>query len=135
VNDTVVVTLTLIAPHDLYHLVLEDPLPAGCEAVDTSLLTASQAAQGPEFGRKEGGPTVGSSPPWMWYWPSHVELHDERVSLFASHLSAGTYEYSYSLRCTTPGEYKVMPATAYEMYFADVFGRSDGARFTVSPGK
>ena len=135
VNDTVVVTLTLIAPHDLYHLVLEDPLPAGCEAVDTSLLTTSQAAQGPEFGRKRGGPTVGSSPPWMWYWPSHVELHDERVSLFASHLSAGTYEYSYSLRCTTPGEYKVMPATAYEMYFADVFGRSDGARFTVSPGK
>jgi len=35
------------------------------------------------------------------------------------------------MRATTPGEFKVMPAVGYEMYFADVFGRSGGTVFTV----
>ena len=42
IGDTVQVTLTLIAPHDLHYLVLESPLPAGAEAIDPSLLTTSQ---------------------------------------------------------------------------------------------
>ena len=53
--------------------------------------------------------------------------------LFASHLPRGTYEYTYSARCTTPGLFMVMPTTAYEMYSADVFGRSAGATFAVQP--
>jgi hypothetical protein len=134
VNDVVVVNLTLVAPNDLYFLVLEDPLPAGCEAIDTSLKTTSAAAQGPELGSKEGKekPQVDREWPGEWYWASHSELRDEKVALFASFLPKGTYVYTYSLRCTTPGEFKVMPATAYEMYFADVFGRSGGTSFSIA---
>jgi len=70
---------------------------------------------------------------WRWYWATHTELRDEKVALFASFLPRGTYEYTYMLRCTTPGQYVALPATAYEMYFADVFGRSEGARFVIQP--
>jgi alpha-2-macroglobulin len=137
VNDTILVKLTVIAPHDLYHLVLEDPLPAGAEAIDTSLRTTSTAVPGPEFQSQaeQGKSGTQSLPPWASYWPSHTEMRDERVALFAPYLPAGTYEYTYALRCTTPGEYKVMPAVAYEMYFADVFGRSAGAKFTIASGQ
>jgi len=128
VNDVIEVRLTLIAPNDLNFLVLEDPLPAGCEAIDTSLLTTSSALSSPELTR------AGSSQPyWGWWsWATHTELRDEKVALFADSLPRGTYEYVYQVRCTTPGVFKVMPALAYEMYSADVFGRSAGAEFTIT---
>jgi len=136
VNDVLLVKLTLVAPNDLYYLVLEDPLPAGCEAIDTSLKTTSAAAQGAELERAEEKEQPEKALRWWgyWYWASHTELRDEKVALFASYLPKGTYEYTYSVRCTTPGQFKVMPATAYEMYFADVFGRSAGTAFTIAAG-
>ncbi len=131
VNETVVVTLTLVAPNDLYYLVLEDPLPAGCEAIDTSLETTSQAAPQPGIkGQPEGQfPEKGYTMPYHGF--THTELRDEKVVVFATYLPRGTYQYSYAVRAATPGEFKVMPAVAYEMYFADVFGRSGGSVFTV----
>jgi len=131
VNDLLIVKLTVIAPHDLHYLVVEDPLPAGCEAIDTSLKT-TRSMEEPRL--EPGGASEGWA--WMWrrYWPSHTELRDEKVALFADYLPRGTYEYVYSVRCTTPGKFKVMPATAYEMYFADVFGRSAGSTFVIEGG-
>ena len=61
-------------------------------------------------------------------------MRDEKVALFAQYLPRGTYEYTYLIRAGVPGEFKVMPTTAYQMYFPEVFGRSDGAKFTVEPG-
>ena len=68
------------------------------------------------------------------YQPTYfdnVEMRDDRMALFASYLPAGVYTYSYLARATTPGAYGVLPAHAYLSYFPDVFGRSDGGRFTV----
>jgi len=130
VNDVLEVRLTLIAPNDLHYLVLEDPLPAGCEAIDTSLRTTSAEIAGPTLEKDLGEAQRDGW--WGGWWATHTELRDEKVALFASYLSRGTYEYRYSVRCTTPGEYVVMPTTAYEMYTADVFGRSAGVRFGVA---
>jgi uncharacterized protein YfaS (alpha-2-macroglobulin family) len=52
--------------------------------------------------------------------------------LFASFLSKGTYEYSYTVRATSPGQFNVIPTFANLDYFPEVFGRSDGALFTVN---
>ncbi|MGC8838167.1 MAG: Ig-like domain-containing protein [Anaerolineae bacterium] len=128
VGDVIRVKLTLVAPYSLYYLVVEDPLPAGCEAIDVSLQTTSGAyEQGPRVER------VGEEERWWsWWWtPSHAELRDEKVALFSTYLRAGTYEYTYLMRASLPGQFLTMPAQAYEMYFPEVFGRSDGGRFTV----
>ncbi|NLD43192.1 MAG: hypothetical protein GX657_06840 [Chloroflexi bacterium] len=133
VNDEIQVKLTIIAPHSVNFLVFEDPLPAGCEAVDVSLATTSQTASGPQL-EKEGAEQQPGDP-WWWYrwaWPSHTEIRDEKVALFADYLEAGTYEYTYTMRATTPGAYQVLPTVAYEMYFPDVFGRSAGAIFRIT---
>jgi len=46
--------------------------------------------------------------------------------------SAGsTSEYTYLIRASLAGEYRVIPTHAYEMYFPEVFGRSDGEVFTI----
>jgi len=136
VGDVVQVKLTIVAPRDLYYLVVEDPLPAGFEAIDTSLKTVSAAAQGPEF--QEVIPEEEQLPwwmrPWWSYW-THSDLRDEKVALFATHLGRGTYEYTYLMRASVAGQFNVMPTVAYEMYFPEVFGRSAGGVFSVEAGE
>ncbi len=127
VGDTIRVKLTLVAPNDLYYVVVEDPFPAGAEAVDVSLETTSAVGQAPELRSTDPWAWWG----WGWWWFSHTELRDEKAVLFASYLPAGTYEYTYLLRPGLAGEYKVMPSYAYEMYFPEVFGRGDGMLFTI----
>ena len=46
-------------------------------------------------------------------------------------LGKGTYEYSYTCRTTSPGDYHVIPTLAQEMYFPEVFGRSDGRLLSI----
>ncbi|MBC7264998.1 MAG: Ig-like domain-containing protein [Chloroflexi bacterium] len=125
VGDVIQVKLTLIAPQDLHYLVLEDPLPAGCEALDTSLKTTSAAYEAPEL------QSVDRWRYWWWFW-NHSELRDEKVALFATYLPKGTYEYTYLMRASVSGQFLVMPTYAYEMYFPEVFGRGDGLKFTIA---
>jgi uncharacterized protein YfaS (alpha-2-macroglobulin family) len=35
------------------------------------------------------------------------------------------------MRATTPGQFHVIPTTAQESYFPEVYGRGDGQLFTV----
>jgi uncharacterized protein YfaS (alpha-2-macroglobulin family) len=139
IGDYVQVRLTLIAPGDLNYLVLEDPLPAGFEAVDTTLKTSSVAASGPQL--KEKCPDCATQSesendydrfytPYWTYW-AHSEVRDDRVAVFATYLGRGTYEYTYLMRASVSGEFRALPAQAWEMYFPEVFGRSTGALFVV----
>jgi uncharacterized protein YfaS (alpha-2-macroglobulin family) len=131
VGDVVRVKITLVAPHDLHFVVLEDPLPAGCEAVDLSLKTTSVVSQEPELENLDQQYGWGGYG-WGWWWFTQSEVRDEKVALFADYLPRGTYEYTYLIRASVPGEFLTMPALAYEMYFPEVWGRSDGGKFTVN---
>jgi len=137
VGELVRVKLTLVAPSDLYYVVVEDPLPAGCEGVDTSLLTTSAVGEKPKLENVTAEETSRwyRRYGWGWWWFSNTEMRDEKVVLFASYLPRGTYEYTYMVRPAVPGEFLVMPALAYQMYFPEVFGRSDGGTFTVTSGE
>ena len=136
-GDVIRVDLTIIVPNDLYYVVVEDMLPAGAEAVDTGLATTSLLAASPQLSRvrpEENGGYV----PWYWdwwNWYSRSELRDEKVVLFADVLSKGTYEYSYTMRATTPGDFHVIPSLAYEFYFPEVFGRSEGRLLSIGQTK
>jgi uncharacterized protein YfaS (alpha-2-macroglobulin family) len=52
--------------------------------------------------------------------------------MFSSYLPAGTYEYTYVIRPSIAGAFKVLPASVEQTYFPETFGRSDGAQFTIS---
>jgi alpha-2-macroglobulin len=92
---------------------LVDPLPAGLEAVNTSLATSERAV---------------SSSTRSW---DHVEMRDERSAAFASTLDAGAYRFAFTARATTPGTFTAAPAKAEEMYSPETFGRSAGTTVTV----
>ncbi|MGD9675344.1 MAG: hypothetical protein AB7V19_01480, partial [Candidatus Bipolaricaulia bacterium] len=104
------------------------------EAVDTTLATESVESEGPSLSRETHGRTswyLG----WWWRWYSKSEIRDDKVALFADYLPAGTYTFVYQVRAVQPGEYSVLPSSAYEFYFPEVFGRSAGKAFTVLPAE
>ncbi|NIS81796.1 MAG: hypothetical protein GTO14_16665 [Anaerolineales bacterium] len=126
-GETFLGRLTIIVPNDLHYVFIEDPLPAGVEAVDQSLKTSRQASAPSRYDWDDlflHG--------WGWWYFDHVELRDEKVVLSASYLPAGVYEYTYLLRATTPGTFRVIPPTAYEFYFPEVYGRGAGTLFEVT---
>jgi uncharacterized protein YfaS (alpha-2-macroglobulin family) len=140
-GELVRVRLRLTVPAERQFVVLDDALPAGLEAVDLSLRTATilpgpgplgeippdiemaeQGAQRWGYGRWDAG----------WWTPfEHREMRDDRVVYAARVLWAGTYSASYIARATTPGVFVRPPAHAEEMYNPAVFGESDGGVFTV----
>ena len=127
-GETFLARLTIVVPNTLHYVVIEDFLPAGLEAVDTSLRT-SQQESAPE--RYDWDDYWGRG--WGWWYFDHVELRDEKVVISADTLPPGTYEYVYLVRASTPGEFRVIPPTAHEFYFPEVYGRGDGALFVVRP--
>ncbi|MBI5350853.1 MAG: alpha-2-macroglobulin, partial [Chloroflexi bacterium] len=126
VGQDVTVKVTVIAPNDLYHVVVEDPFPAGMEQIDTSLRTTSVVGK---------APTLKSDDPlyygWGWWWFSKTDIRDNKIMLSASVLPKGTYVYTYSLHASLAGTYQVIPTTASEFYFPDVMGRGEGVVFTI----
>ncbi len=111
------VTLRIVIPQQRNFIVVDDPLPAGTEAVNLTFDTESDF-----LSRNVSGDNWESM-----YWNggfNHVEQKDDRVLLFATTLSAGVHDYSYLVRAATYGTFR-MPAThAEQMYEPDVFGQT-----------
>jgi uncharacterized protein YfaS (alpha-2-macroglobulin family) len=123
------VELTIITPNDLVYAIIEDPIPAGTEALDPGLETTA-ADTSPTFERIEDQIPFGF---WGWWYFDTVEFRDDRVRILSDFLPAGTYQYSYTLQSTIPGEYQVPPTIARQEFFPDVFGRSSGEIFSILP--
>jgi hypothetical protein len=121
------VVVTIQTENDLLHAIIEDPIPAGTEAVDPNLETTPS-----------GGGDDGPIPLdylwgyWGWWSFDRVEYRDEKVVFLTSFLPAGTYQYTYFLDTVIPGSYQVMPTFAREAYFPEVNGRAAGLLFTIA---
>lgn len=125
-GQAVRVELTIIAPHDLTYVVVEDPLPAGADAVDPNLETSTSNL---DAGITSDTYRWGF---WGWWYFDRIEFRDARVVFTSRFLPAGTYQYTYYLQPIIPGDYQVMPTLAQEVFFPEVFGRSDGLLFTIT---
>ncbi len=149
-GELIRVRLRITVPTDRQFIVVDDALPAGLEAIDLSLRTASltpgpgldqhQRYLSTEEAEAESDETHGDSEMGWYYgrWDSgwwspfeHKEIRDERVVYSATVLWKGTYSMTYIARATTPGTFVRPPAHAEEMYNPAVYGRSDGGTFTV----
>ena len=125
-GELVQVRVTIVAPESLHYMVVNDPLPAGLEGVDSSLMTSAEVptSLSRDMFKQRG---------WGWWYFNHIGMQDEKVVLSAEYLPAGTYVFNYLARASTAGTFHVIPVTAEEFYFPDVAGRSDGGLFVVKP--
>ncbi|MFW5740191.1 MAG: hypothetical protein ACOC1F_07480, partial [Myxococcota bacterium] len=142
-GELVLVDLLIVAPQPHDYVVIDDPIPAGLEAVDSSLATTAGSLGVPGSGGEDEALTSASSyqdmedrvargsallPSWF-----RQELRDDRVLFFVDHMAAGMYHYRYLARATTIGRF-VLPATRAEsMYQPEIFGRTGAAGFEVRP--
>jgi len=136
------VKVTMVNDSRRTNMVLIDPLPAGLEPLNPVLANTSVPPT-PVDGGFDGGfggpdiapqiePGFGRSyglipDQGMWWngnWWDHQNLRDDRAESYASWLWAGTHEFSYVARATTPGTFVVPPSRAEEIYAPEVFGRS-----------
>ncbi|MBI2766304.1 MAG: Ig-like domain-containing protein [Chloroflexi bacterium] len=138
-GDTVRVKVTVIAPADRNYVVADDYLPAGLEPIDPALKIIDPKLKSQldlERQQAQRPAELDYYAPWFrWYYSpwQQTEPRDDRVTLRASTLRKGVYEFIYYARATSPGDYFVAPARIEESYFPEVFGRSDSGRFTVAP--
>jgi uncharacterized protein YfaS (alpha-2-macroglobulin family) len=118
-GTNVKVTLHIVARDRANYVVIDDALPAGFEGQNPKFVTSVGAA-----------PSASSTPGhdrwwWGWWWSfDHTEMRDDRMLLFSDHMYAGVYEYSYTARATTIGEFHLPPVKAEAMYEPERFGRS-----------
>ncbi|MBN2306887.1 Ig-like domain-containing protein [Candidatus Peregrinibacteria bacterium] len=121
VQSTYKTKLTITVPEDRYFVAVASPLPAGFEPIDFTYKTSQQDLRD-EVNQSEDG--------WFWWNPiwyfDHIEFRDEEIFLFADFLPAGVYEYEYLARATTAGQFRERPAHAWEMYYPETFGQTDG---------
>ena len=124
VGELITVKVALTLKNDAYYLVVEDYIPAGAEILNTNLKTSQQL--GVEYNPRapfEGG--------WGWWYFNDPQIYDERIAWSVDHLPAGTYELTYTLVLNQPGDYRVLPARAWEFYFPEVQGNGAGAVFNI----
>ncbi len=102
--------------HPLDDVVVDDPLPAGLEAVDQTFNTAVQYYQAG----------------WDNWQVDYQSIHRDHVLAFAHHLQAGVYAVHYLVRSVTPGSYGWPGARAYLEYAPEEFGRTASSRLMIS---
>lgn len=140
-GERVQVRLTLTLPEDMYHLVVEDWIPAGAEILDLSLKTSQQGdpTQGlpvDEAAPEEPGLFEPANPfaeGWGWWLFDRPQIYDDHIAWAAGFAPAGVYELTYTLVLLQPGAYNVIPARAWQFYFPEVQGSSAGSLFAINP--
>ena len=112
VGDLIRVTLRVTLPRDdTRYVVLEDPLPAIFETVNSDF-ASQRAASG--ISTSENNWTV-----------SHSELRSDRAVFYVDRVwRRGTYHVTYLARCTVPGEAIAPMAKVESMYDPENFALS-----------
>jgi uncharacterized protein YfaS (alpha-2-macroglobulin family) len=131
VGGALTVRLTVVLPNDAYHFVVEDYLPAGAEILNTQLKTSQLGPNG------EPAPLYDPSDPysqgWGWWLFDPARIYDDHISWTAAYLPAGTYDLTYTISILQAGEYHLLPARAWMVYFPEVQGNSAGTMMEIKP--
>jgi len=100
------------------YLLLVDPLPSGCEVVDT------EAFRHTEEQREKR----------TWNWPFHrQQVRDAQMGFFATSVPAAEHVIQYQVRCEIPGDLHVMPTRVEAMYEPACGGSAAETRLRIAP--
>jgi hypothetical protein len=101
--------------HPIDQVVVNDPLPAGFEAVDTAFQTSTRAFE-----------------PGIDNWQiDYRQIYRDRVVAFARHLEAGVYAMHYLVRSVTPGRFAWPGASVHPEYAPEDFGRTAAGKLIL----
>jgi uncharacterized protein YfaS (alpha-2-macroglobulin family) len=114
-GDVLTVRITIAGSKDWRYLMVEDPLPAGVEAVqDTTAYPMERDER------------------WRWWWGSQVEYRDNRTVFFQERFPDGRAEFVYLVKAISSGEFRAVPAQVTPMYVPNVSASSEPQTVTVT---
>jgi uncharacterized protein YfaS (alpha-2-macroglobulin family) len=127
--------LTLTLPHDAYYVMVEDYIPAGTEILDQNLKTSQQAFDSTEVQVQfeDEDPFADGWGWWLFNGAGAPQIRDDGILFTADYLPAGTYVLTYTLTPLLAGEYRVLPAHAWQALFPEVQGTSAGMVVDIRP--
>jgi uncharacterized protein YfaS (alpha-2-macroglobulin family) len=131
-DQTINAQLTLTLPHDAYYVMVEDHIPAGMEILNRDLKTSQLGVDATSV-QVQFDDTNPFADGWGWWLFNEPQIHDEGILFTADHLPAGTYVLTYTLIPLQAGEFRVLPAHAWESFFPEVQGTSAGTVFEIKP--
>jgi uncharacterized protein YfaS (alpha-2-macroglobulin family) len=112
-SGDIIVSRLLLEGERASYMMIEDPIPAGCEQVEQ--------VSGINLDHNEHD--------WSdWY--SNREFRDNRAVLFVSHFD-GKAQFQYAMRVQVPGQFRVAPARVELMYEPDVRANSASGALTI----
>ncbi|MEZ4861874.1 MAG: MG2 domain-containing protein [Caldilineaceae bacterium] len=120
VGNVVEVTLGVEVREEMAYLLVEDPIPAGFEALQERINPVAYPGEYVDFF-------------WPYWGYNRKNVRDDRVDFFLTYAWAGKHTLTYLMRATTPGEFSVLPGQAYPMYNEDIWGRSASQLVQVAP--
>jgi hypothetical protein len=149
-GESALVHLALVVPHDARWLGVEDPLPAGCEAVNLRLRTSSRfehlggpagrsaeparqnrlAETVPGNGSDEDEALPGAEPGRALHF-DHKDILDDRVRFYADEVPAGVYHLFYPITATTAGLFTTPGTRVSLLYEPEVYGTAAAAAVRI----
>jgi hypothetical protein len=111
--------LEIISDRPVDQVVITDPLPAGLEAIDASLATATTTLQ-----PKQDSWEIG-----------YRQFYKDKVVAYSDRLQAGVYSLHYLVRSISPGVFDWPGAEAHLQYAPEEFGRCASTILEVKDGK
>jgi hypothetical protein len=127
-DQLVTVGLTVVIPHDMYNLMVEDYIPSGSEVLNRDFLT-SQTVSDPDAPVYDPRRSFASG--WGWWYFNTPQIYDDHLLWTADYIPAGTYTLTYEILPYQRGIYQVLPARAWQYFFPEVQGTSEGALFAI----
>ncbi len=109
VGQEILVTVIINAKRDLPYMIVEDPLPSGCEVIESFLSQADQ----------------------YWVPFSHYERRDQKMVFFLDNVPKGETRIEYLVRAELQGTFHANPTHAWCMYYPDYSAFSAGNRMQV----
>ncbi|MGO8671479.1 MAG: MG2 domain-containing protein [Capsulimonadaceae bacterium] len=109
--DDVIVRLIIDAVRPGSHIIVEEPVPAGCTISEVS---------GDE------------TDDWTNWW-DYTDVRDDRVVFFIGDLTRGRHEIDYHLRAAAPGTYDVMPTALSSAFDTSLHALGPANRISISP--
>ncbi len=112
-SGDIIVSRLVLEGEKAEYLMIEDPIPAGCEQVES--------VSGIDLNHTEKD--------WSdWY--SAREFRDNRAVLFLNYFD-GKARFQYAMRVQVPGQFRVAPSRVERMYEPDVRANSASAGLTI----
>ncbi len=135
-GDLVLVDLLFESAEARDQVVLDDPLPAGIEALDYDLDTTSRASADAEEAERVRAGAEPKNATWLGTTyrsaAAHREVRDDRVLTFFGHLEPGMYRVHYLARAASIGSFVAPPTRIEAMYAPEVYGRTAASVLTVT---